>query len=177
MRTEASKWKDEDIVFDEKNSDEIRVGVGEVVVSGDPDAILVVHAVECCIALIAHDRKRRVGGILHFLLPSSVLSQTDARDRPGLFADTGIPILFDKLGASSLRELTFKAVGGASQHERDPFDVGRRNCVALHSELRRLEISLSGAALGGNISRRVALHVGSGRTVIRSNPTGDAFEI
>ena len=148
----------------------IAVGIGEVVVSGDPNAVLVAHALGSCVALIAYDPIKRVGGMLHYLLPSSSLSREDVRERPGLFADTGIRLLFKKLAARNCLStgLVLKAAGGSGMFEDDNVGVGKRNLVALYETLARRKLTLTADALGGTDSRTVRLHVGTGAVRVRT---------
>jgi chemotaxis protein CheD len=148
----------------------IAVGIGEVVISGDPNAVLVAHALGSCVALIAYDPLRRVGGMLHYLLPSSTLSRDDVRERPGLFADTGVRLLFKKLATRDCPStgLVLKAAGGAGAFLDDELGVGRRNLVALYEALAHRKLILTADALGGTDSRTVRLHVGSGAVRMRT---------
>jgi chemotaxis protein CheD len=148
----------------------IAVGIGKVVVSSDPNAVLVAHALGSCVALIAYHPLRRVGGMLHYLLPSSALSHEDVRERPGLFADTGIRLLLKKLAARECQSagLVLKAAGGSSLFDDDEIGVGQRNMVALLESLARRKLELTSNALGGTDSRTVRLHVGSGTVRVRT---------
>ena len=177
MRFERSDWMTDRDLFCKASSNIIRVAVGEIKVSRDPTDVFEVTAIDCSVALLVHDPVRGIAGVLHYLLPIAELSKPDASERPALFADTGIPLLVDALGANSPRHLVWKAAGGASQQDADPFDVGRRNYAALRDQLKRLNVSLTGAALGGSAQRTVRFHVGAGRTFVTTGSSPLAFEI
>ncbi len=72
------------------------IGVADCLVSDDPEAVLVTYALGSCIAVVIHDPVSRVGGLLHYMLPESTLDQAKAQERPYMFADTGIPLLFHR---------------------------------------------------------------------------------
>ena len=78
------------------------VGVSDMKVSNDREAILITYSLGSCIGVAIYDSVARVGGLLHYMLPESGLDQEKARKNPYMFADTGIPALFKaayKLGA------------------------------------------------------------------------------
>lgn len=80
---------------------DIRVGVGDMKISDDLTAVLVTHSLGSCIGLTVYDPVEKVGGLLHYMLPDSTKS-SKGKDRPFMFADTGIPLLYEscyKLGA------------------------------------------------------------------------------
>ena len=84
----------------------IIVGISDLKISGDVEDILITYALGSCIAVAIYDRSVKVGGLLHFMLPDSKLDLKKARTMPGMFADTGIPLLFKscyKLGAQKNR--------------------------------------------------------------------------
>lgn len=150
----------------------LEVGIGELVVSADPGAVLVASTLGPCVVVLAYDPLRRIGGMLHFLLPSSAISRADIENRPALFADTGVPLLVERIALRGIArpELVVKVAGGATPQKQNPFALGRRNYFALRCALARLGLSISSEAVGGNVSRTVRLFVGSGRMSLH---TGD----
>ncbi|MCC6341829.1 MAG: chemotaxis protein CheD [Bryobacterales bacterium] len=148
----------------------LTVGVGDCEVSRDASAELATYALGSCIALAIHDPVARVGGLLHFMLPESSLNPRKADLRPFLFADTGIPLLFQsvyRLGAEK-RRLRVRAAGGAQVMDEDGiFNIGKRNYLALRKILWRAGVTIHGEEVGGTISRTVRLEVATGRFRIR----------
>src|SRR5438309_10213160 len=71
------------------------IGIGEFAVSNRPGDVIVTHALGSCIAVCICDPRAGVAGMLHFLLPESSINPERAREQPGVFADTGIPLLFE----------------------------------------------------------------------------------
>ena len=49
-----------------------------------------------CVGLALHDRRHKVGGLAHIVLPRA----RGKTDRPGKFVDTAIPTLIDTHGAT-----------------------------------------------------------------------------
>ncbi|MBN12772.1 MAG: hypothetical protein CMI17_07205 [Opitutaceae bacterium] len=68
-------------------------------------------------AIAAYNYNPRAGGVLHFILPDSNLSPQKAINQPAAFADTGIPLLFQKLSAlqAKLRHVKAFVAGGTSE--------------------------------------------------------------
>jgi chemotaxis protein CheD len=136
-------------------------GVGDV-----PGQVLVTFALGSCVGLTAYDPVAAVGGLLHFMLPDSTIDPRKARASPYMFADTGIPLLLERLyqrGASK-RRLILHAVGAARMlDEQGVFEIGKRNYLATRRILWKAGILLRGEAVGGEESRTVRLEIGTGR--------------
>jgi len=91
------------------------VGIGEFAVSDQAGDVIVTHALGSCVAVCLWDVERRVGGLLHFLLPDSAINLQRAMGQPAAFADSGIPVLFQaayQLGATKAT-CRVALVGGA----------------------------------------------------------------
>ncbi len=148
------------------------IGIGELSVSERSDSVLVTYALGSCVAVVVHDPVRRIGGLIHFMLPQSRAMPERARTQPGMFADTGVPMLFHRMYAagSQKRELVVKVAGGghllAAQGE---LDVGSRNLEVLDKLFVRSGVLVAARDTGGTVSRTVELHVGTGRVVVRSH--------
>jgi chemotaxis protein CheD len=101
-------------------------------------------------------------------LPDSRLDQERAKDRPGFFADTAIPILLDAFADSGLirdpGEYTVKLVGGANVIDRySTFDLGKRIVNAVKETLEQCKLKIAAQEIGGRFSRAVSIHVESGK--------------
>ena len=156
----------------------LRVSIGEFVVSDRADDVITTVALGSCIAVCLWEPKARVAGMLHFMLPESTLNEERARERPAVFADTGIPLLFRaayELGAEKKR-CAVRLVGGAelatSAAEGDGkgvFNVGRRNVLAARAVLWRNGIMTGGELVGGTVARTIAMNVSDGRIVVKTD--------
>jgi chemotaxis protein CheD len=128
--------------------------------------VLTTYALGSCIGLSVHDPQAAVGGLLHFMLPDSSIDPARAKQNPYMFADTGIPLLLEKLrGRGALaRRLVAHAAGGAQMMDREGvFEIGKRNYLATRKLLWKLGVILKGEAVGGMQSRTMRFEVGSGR--------------
>ncbi len=148
------------------------VGVGDCLVSAEPDAELVTYALGSCIAVVVWDPAARVGGLLHFMLPdSSVDLRGQGQDHPYRYADTGTPRLFREayqMGAEKRRLIVRLAGGAAVVEDNGLFSIGKRNYAALKKILWKAGVMVHGEDVGGNVSRTVRLELQSGRMFIRA---------
>jgi len=147
------------------------VDISDIQVSNDPACEIVTYALGSCIAVIVYDPRLRVGGMLHYMLPSAQVAPTQAEQRPAMFADTGIPLLFDQIYSFGCRDvdLIVKAAGGGKLYDADgPFDIGRRNYLKLNELFRSRRITIAAEDVGGCKSRTVRMAIDSGRIIVRS---------
>jgi chemotaxis protein CheD len=156
----------------------VTVDISELRVSSDPAVVLVTYALGSCIAVMIHDPARLVAGMIHYMLPLSDLSPEKAIERPAMFADTGIPLLFKSmysLGCEK-KNLVVKVAGGSLPHtDQDAFQIGRRNYIRLRKLLRRNNVPITAEDVGGSLARTAYLYVGSGRVVIKCQ--GEELEL
>jgi chemotaxis protein CheD len=147
------------------------IGVGACTVSADPTATLITYALGSCIAVLIYDPVTRVGGLLHYMLPESSLDEAKAKKNPYMFADTGVPLLFQnayKLGAVRNR-LQVNVLGGAQIiSASDSFNIGKRNHMILRKIFWKAGILVQHEEVGGTQSRTVRLELDTGRVVMRS---------
>lgn len=146
------------------------VGVGDCLVSKDPQGVLVTYALGSCIAILIRDPVARVGGLLHYMLPESSLDISKARQRPFMYADTGIPLLFQaayKLGAEKNR-LYVAAVGGAQVMDpHGTFNIGKKNHLAMQKIFWKAGVLVRAEQVGGITSRTVRLEIATGKILVR----------
>ncbi len=149
----------------------LTVGIGEWMVSSNPGALIKTYALGSCVAVIIWDAKVRLGGMIHVALPDSSVDSRKAIDRPGYFADTGLPLMIEemkRLGASRAG-VWVKIAGGASVMDPNGFfDIGKRNVLAVKRILWRSSLGPVGEDTGGSISRTVSLAIGDGETLLSS---------
>ncbi|HNU86603.1 MAG: chemotaxis protein CheD [Pseudomonadota bacterium] len=149
---------------------ELVVGISDLKVSNNPADSMVTYALGSCIAVAVYDPAAKVGGLLHYMLPDSTLDAEKARETPGMFADTGIPLLFKScygIGADK-RRMVVKVAGGASiLDESNFFRIGQKNIMAMRKLFWRNNILIDAEDTGKNFNRTVRLDVGTGRVFIK----------
>ncbi len=100
---------------------------------------------------------------------------------PGYFADTGIPTLMKAMGKMGCNEngkgKIVKLVGGAQiMDPNNTFNIGKRNLLAIKKILWKYRLGVIAEDVGGNISRSVAVDLGTGKIKV-STPGRNDWEI
>jgi chemotaxis protein CheD len=152
------------------------VGIAELAVSNDPEEVLATYSLGSCIGLAIYDHHAKVGGMLHFMLPTAKLDLHRAKKRPAMFADTGVALLFKKAFQLGLRkERTRVAVAGAASilDESGYFHIGERNLKALIEIFSKNGIKIHAQSVGGHVNRSLFLEIATGRTWIKISGEGE----
>ncbi|MEW6326040.1 MAG: chemotaxis protein CheD [Thermodesulfobacteriota bacterium] len=153
-------------------ANELFIGVADMRVSNDPSAILITYALGCCIGVSIYDPVARVGGLLHFMLPKAGVSKTrtaKAKKNPYMFADTGVPLLFQeayKYGADKGR-MVIKIAGGAQIKDSTGLNIGKQNYMALREIFQENDVLIHKEDVGGNVPRTMGLDLDTGRVYIK----------
>jgi chemotaxis protein CheD len=149
----------------------IIVGVADMVATNDPGAELVTYSLGSCLGVTVYDPIKKAGGLLHLMLPDSSINPQRAAAEPYMFVDTGVPLLFKavyNLGGDRFR-VVVKVAGGAQFFDPNrSFNIGERNCGALHALLGRKGYSIHAEAVGGVCSRTLRLDLSNGNVTISS---------
>lgn len=136
----------------------------------DPKALLVTHALGSCIGVCIWDQALKIGGLLHYMLPDSRQSNERAQNRPYMYADVAIPLLFKQayaLGAIK-KSLTVKLVGGAQvMNAADMFNIGKKNFLAARKILFKNNVMIAASEVGGTTHRTVHFNVGTGEILVK----------
>ena len=110
--------------------------------------------------------------MLHYLLPESSINPRRAIEHPGVFADTGIPLLFQTAYGHGLvkQRAIVKLIGGAEMPNTTKgwFNTGHRNLLAARHLLWRNGVFVTAEDVGGTGARTVHLAVGTGRLQVFS---------
>ncbi len=156
----------------------------EIIVTEEPARITTVLG--SCVAVCAFDRRLKVGGICHFVLPSREAapsddlassqgnmghlgSQVDIAESASLgrYADEAIPTLFRRLKqlGSQKEDLIVKIVGGGAPPGgavEGEFSVGASNIEAAIRELRSFGFHAESQEVGGHFGRKIRFYSDSG---------------
>ncbi len=152
------------------------VGMGAMKVSKDPRVTIVTYALGSCIGIAIHDSIAKVGGLLHYMLPESSTNPEKASKNPSMFADTGVPLLFQeayRLGAEKTR-MRVKVVGGAQLlDDSGYFNIGKRNYMTLRKILWANNVLIQGEEIGGQVNRTVRLEISTGKVWVKTSGDGE----
>jgi chemotaxis protein CheD len=142
-------------------------GIGEMVLSSNPEAHLVAYGLGSCIALAVWDPRARIGGLAHFMLPAGPAGG----DSPVKFIDPGLETYLAALEnkGALLSRCVIKAAGAAAMLTvGGGLAIGKRNAESIQAGLAARNLTIAATALGGNAGRTVQLEVGDGRFLIKS---------
>ncbi len=145
--------------------EKIPVGMGELKIANSP-AILAAYGVGSCVIVAMYDSKSKIGGFAHVMLPDS--SGIDPEKlNPVKFADTAVPLLFEKLiseGVISSR-LVAKIVGGSEMFpptEDFSSNIGKLNAEAVRCAMEKIGVHIEAEDLGGNRGRSMEFNLETG---------------
>jgi chemotaxis protein CheD len=118
-----------------------------------------------CIGLALYDRKHKVAGLAHIVLPTS----REATESPGKFVDTAIPSLvrdMEQLAGLALKPIA-KIAGGANMFSTSAErTIGLQNIEASERLLAQLRIPIVARHCGGQQGRRMSLDTQTGRVLV-----------
>jgi chemotaxis protein CheD len=151
------------------------VGVADLKVSNVAGERLITYALGSCLGIVVHDAVAGVAGMLHVMLPTGAIDPAKMQDKPAMFVDSGVPLLFKecyKLGAKKERMQVTVAGGahaGASEAD-DRFQIGKRNMIALRKLLWKNGVMVHAHETGGvQTSRTMWVDVASGEVTLKIN--------
>lgn len=150
------------------------VGVADMKMSEDFSDVLITHALGSCLGITVYDFRKNLGGMLHCMLPDSLIDSAKAKDNPFMFVDSGMKFMLEKFlqEGSQKKNLIIRVAGGSSsklEEGDDFFQIGRRNFVSLRKFLWEQGLMLKAYDIGGYGSRTVSLKIDSGEMTIKIN--------
>ncbi|MCC6444590.1 MAG: chemotaxis protein CheD [Armatimonadetes bacterium] len=150
----------------------IMVGMAEVKATRSPSETLASLGLGSCIGVCAFDATTRVAGLAHVVLPETL--KTGTASERGKFADTAVPMLLEEMGKAGANRLHIRAaiVGGAQifggGQSGLKLDIGARNAAAVREGLKKENVPLVAADVGGNYGRTVHLSLPNGRVWVKT---------
>lgn len=149
----------------------VTVDIADLKVSNDPSAVLVTYALGSCVAVVLYEPTKRIGGMIHFMLPQSTVAPEKALAQPAMFADTGVPLLFEKMYALGCKkqDLVVKVVGGGQIYDDNhTFEIGSRNYTMVRKMFWKVGVLIAAEDVGGQKSRTTRLAIRTGLVTVRS---------
>ncbi len=148
------------------------VGLGEMKVGHSRTDVLVARSLGSCLGLTLYDEEKQVGGLINCMLPLAEIDPDQARDKPGMFVDSGVEALLKEihaLGGRSGNLVARMAGAGLPMGGRGALGIGHRNELAMRRILQENDIPLLGEDVGGFGSRSLYLYLKDGRTMVESH--------
>lgn len=146
------------------------VGMGEIVVSKLPNAVLTCIGLGSCVAVCAYDYIAKAGGMVHVVLPCT----NGTVSNRAKYAATAIPLLIEEIEKIGGRRAQFgvKIVGGAQmislQGFKDTFNTGEKNITQITAEIEKAKLKLTASDIGGNMGRTVRMYLDTGKITIKT---------
>lgn len=147
------------------------VGVADMQIVDAKTPSLITYALGSCIGVTIWDPVVKIGGMLHFMLPSAKSNPDKADGSPAMFADTGVPMLFREAYAKGAvkERLVVTAAGGAEVLAGNGhFRIGHRNRTILRKIFWKAGVLLKAEDTGGSDSRTMTLDIETGEVRIKS---------
>lgn len=149
----------------------VRVGMAEIDIAQAPDKIRTT-GLGSCVGVVLFDRKAKVAGMAHVMLPSSQITKENLS--PGKYADSAIPLLIKKMesAGAAKRRMVAKLAGGAQMFSfssgGDAMRIGPRNVEACKLALKAENIPVVAEETGGSFGRTIEIDSATGMLLIKT---------
>jgi len=149
------------------NKKQVSIHIGEYYASKVPTIIYTLLG--SCVAVCLYDRKKKIGGMNHILLPGN--ASMDKFNDCARYGINAMELLIDKilkLGGEK-KNLASKVFGGANLLPSIPYErcVGKKNVFFVLNFLTKASIPILSQDVGGNDSRKIFFHTDTGDVFLR----------
>ena len=147
----------------------IIVGVADYKISTEPATYIITHALGSCLGITFHDEKRRIGGMLHAMLPTAKITQGE-KIREAMFLDTGIPKLLTTLIRAGAKkgDMRCKVFGGAQLMATDNFfRIGSKNIDMFYRLSQEMDLDVVSWEVSGRVNRTIRLNNLTGDVIVK----------
>ena len=149
----------------------IIVDISDARISKDSNDTLITYSLGSCLGVAVYDPTVKVGGMLHYQLPTSKMDPDKAKKQPLMFADTGLEFLLKKLQILGVAKKSLKIkIAGAAQMMNDAgtFNIGKRNYTAMRQLLWKNGMFIDAEDVGGKSARNLSLNIDDGNVQVKS---------
>ncbi len=142
--------------------------MGMLGVSRSEDEELYALGLGSCIGLAVLDRRARVAGLAHIVLPESPEAREEGGE-PARYADRAVPELVFRmrLKGAAPRRMEAVLVGGARMFAGAELDIGARNAEAVREALQAVQVRVHAEATGGTLGRTVRVCANKGTVTMK----------
>jgi len=147
------------------------VGVADIKMATGASWIITTYALGSCLGITLYDPVKRVGGMLHAMLPDSKLHQSQGATKIAMFLDSGMNELLLQLRKAGVNErgLECKVFGGSQVMSADKFfRIGDRNIETFKALSQSLGLRVSVWEVGGHVNRTIKFYLESGQVSVRT---------
>lgn len=149
----------------------IVVNVSDAKVSNVRREVLATYSLGSCIAVALFDPVARVGGLLHYQLPSASIDPARAQVNPAMFGDTGMALLLQRMAdmGGQKQRLKVRLAGGAQMlNDTNLFNIGKRNHASIRKILWQHGMFVDAEEVGGTAPRNMYLSIADGNVIIKT---------
>lgn len=157
---------------------QIKVGMADLKHTLHPGT-LVTLGLGSCVGVALYDKKTKIIGLAHIMLPWS--HQAKNRSNKAKFADAGIKLLLENMiqSGADRKSIVAKLAGGAQMFSysaiSDIIRVGERNVEAAKQVLADLNIPVIAEDTGGTHGRTIEFYSEDGRLMIKTIGYGVSY--
>lgn len=148
----------------------VSVGIGEMGISSNSAETLVTYSLGSCVGVALYDPVKKIGGIIHCMLPLSSADPVKAQANPCLYVDTGMTKFlnaFYERGVEKKNIICKVAGAGSPIDDKGIFQIGERNYAVLRKILWKNNILIKSELILGKTSKTLFLTMETGRTFLR----------
>ena len=140
----------------------VDVQIGEVK-TAKKDVILKSKAIGSCVAVIAYDAKKSIGGMAHIMLPGAAPVDKKQQEKTK-YAANAIDALVEQMAelGSNNGDIEVTLVGGGNVLNRPDDTICRDNIRSTLEFLTKYDLAVKVQAIGGTSRRSVSLDVKGG---------------
>ncbi len=149
----------------------IKVGMADMKITKAPNKLTTL-GLGSCVGFVFYDKKNKIGGLAHIMLPSSIEIRNNSNKAK--FADTAAELMLNEmLSIGALKKnIIAKLAGGAQMFSfssnNDILKIGERNIKAVKKKLHELNIPVLSQDTGGNFGRTIELNTDNGNLLVKT---------
>jgi len=147
----------------------IIVGVADYKISTDPLTYIATYALGSCLGITFYDEKRRIGALLHAMLPTANL-HAGQKIREPMFLDSGIPRVLSSMVRAGAKkgDIRCKVFGGAQLMATDNFfRIGSKNIDMFYKLSQEMDLDVVAWEVSGRVNRTIRLVNHSGDVIVK----------
>jgi chemotaxis protein CheD len=140
---------------------------GELYISDIPTMVSTILG--SCIAMTIFNKRLKIGGICHAMLPRSPYSKEHSVFR---YADSSIFYMINKFETIGIRkdEMEIKLLGGADVIDRineDTASIGQKNIDIAREIIKNENLQIIVSDVGGRMGRKVHFYTHTGKVLLK----------
>lgn len=145
---------------------------------GNVEDIISTHFLGSCISIVLYDKKSKIGGLSHSLLPSFI--NDDDADSSAKYVDKIIPLIISEMKALGSSPYCIQAMifGGSRMDSLKNFDlrIGQNNISKSKEILNSFNIPIIFEDTGGKQARSITFNCSNGEVILKKAFSNEIIE-